>query len=383
MRKIKRTMVSACIGMLAFGAATSQSLAETVKVGGILSISGPAAAFGVPERDIIDILAKNLNDKGGINGKKVEMVFCDDQTNPTEAARCASELIRQHKVTAIIGSTTGSGTLALLPAAARAQVPVVAPVGTPTVTDKKQSFYPWAFRSSVSEKIILQGALEQGVLKKGHKRLAVMYQEDAFGKTGMEYAQEFAKEHGVEIVSTASAPLTAIDLTAAATKIRNSNPDVVLLQISIPTFGAAYVRAANQVGLKSDMVGTASLAQRSFLDAVGPAGEGVKIISAGNWDDPSKKLLELKGVLNAAGKEPKGFGELIGSSSFHLIEAAIGKVEGEVTGKKMRDALEKVCGLKNTFLEGEGCLSPDRHDAFQADSLIMLEIKNNKFRTIN
>lgn len=97
---------------------------------GIFSVSGPAASFGIPERDIVDVLVKRTNEKGGINGRKIEIIFCDDQTNPTESARCATKLVRQDGVLAIVGPTIGTGALALLPVAMRAHVPVVAPVGT-------------------------------------------------------------------------------------------------------------------------------------------------------------------------------------------------------------------------------------------------------------
>ncbi|QDZ03419.1 ABC transporter substrate-binding protein [Nitratireductor mangrovi] len=355
---------------------------ETIKVGGIFSVTGPAAPFGVPERDIVQILADNLNSEGGIDSKKFEIIMCDDQTNPTEAARCATRLIRQDGVQAIVGSTTGTGTLALMPVAAKAEVPVLAPVGTISVTDKSHDFWPWVFRVAPTDRVILSGIMERGVFAPGHKRFAIMYQEDAYGEAGMEYASELSQEHDIEVVAAVGAPLSAIDLTAAATKIRNAEPDVVLLQTSAPALGAAFVRAAKQVGLEAPIIGSGSLNQQPFIDAAGDAGEGVQVVSMGNWNDPSERQKELGEVLAAAGKEPKGYGELLGSTGFMALAEAVRRVEGDVTGAAIRDALETICDFEGTYLDGKLCYSKEQHEGIAEDSLITVEIRNGEFITV-
>lgn len=381
---MKKFIISACTSVLALGLAVSGGAAqETVKIGGIFSVSGPAAPFGIPERDIVEILAKSTNEEGGINGKKIEIIFCDDQTNPTESARCATKLIRQDGVSAIIGSTIGTGTLALMPVAMRAEVPVLAPVGTISVTDKEHAFWPWVFRIAPTDKVILSGIMERGVFKPGHKRFAVMYQEDAYGEAGMEYATKLSKEHDIEMVAAVAAPLTAIDLTAAATTIRNADPDVVLLQTSAPALGAAFVRAAKQVGLDAPIIGSGSLNQKPFIEAAGAAGEGVQVVSMGNWDDPSEKQKALGEILKAAGKEPKGYGELLSSTGYMAVTEAIRRIEGDVTGAKIRDALETICDFEDTFIDGKLCYSEDQHEGIFEDSLITVEIRDGKFLTVD
>ncbi|HWK68125.1 MAG TPA: ABC transporter substrate-binding protein [Rhizobiaceae bacterium] len=362
--------------------ASDASADETVKIGGIYSLSGPAAPFGVPERDIVEALTAKVNAEGGINGKKVELVICDDQTNPTEAARCATRLIRQERVVAITGPTTGSGTLAAMPIAMNNKVPVLAPVGTITVTSKDNAFWPWIFRTAPSDTLIIDAVMERGVFRPGHKRIAIMYQEDAYGEAGMKQGKKLAEEHGVEVVAAVGAPLNAIDLTAAATNIRNSNPDVVLLKTSAPPLGAAFVRAAKQVGIEAPIIGTGSLNQRPFIDAVGPAGEGIQIVSIGNWDDPSDRQKTLGEVIIAAGKTPKGYAELIGSTGILAAFEAVRRVEGEVTGESVRAALETICDFRDTYLDGNLCYSPDQHEGVFQDTLITVEIHEGKFRTM-
>lgn len=381
---MKHIVLTAMAGAMSLAMlATGATAQETIKVGGIFSVTGPAAPFGVPERDIVQILADNLNSEGGIDGKKFEVIMCDDQTNPTESARCASKLIRQDGVVAIIGSTIGTGTLALMPAAQRAEVPVLAPVGTISVTDESNSFWPWVFRIAPTDKVILSGIMERGVFAPGHKRFAVMYQEDAYGEAGMDYARDLSEEHDIEVVAAVGAPLSAIDLTAAATNIRNADPDVVLLQTSAPALGAAFVRAAKQVGLEAPIIGSGSLNQKPFIDAAGTAGEGVQVVSMGNWNDPSDKQKKLGEILEAAGKEPKGYGELLASTGFMALAEAVRRIDGEITGSAIRDALETICDFDDTYIDGKLCYSKEQHEGIFEDSLITVEIRDGAFVTVD
>lgn len=375
---VKTTLLVAACGIAAQGHAQ-----EVVKVGVLLSLSGPAAPFGIPERDVVKILADKYNADGGINGRKLELVYHDDQTNPTESARGATKLIQQDKVQVIIGPTAGSAALAMLPIAAANQVPVLAPVGTISVTAKENNFFPWVFRTCTNDEILVAGAMEKGVFKAGYKKIAIMYQEDAYGKNSSAYATKLAKEKNVDVIATASAPGNAVDLTAAATRIRNANPDGVVLWTSSPAMGAAFMRAAKQVGLTAPVVGSGALLQRSFIDAAGGAAENVALVSIANWDDPSPKVANLGKLLRANGKTPSGFGELLTTSGIVALAEALKKVQGPVTGAKIRDALENVCDIENPYVDGRFCYNKSSHEGFGTDALTPVVVKDGKFKSMS
>jgi len=358
--------------------------ADTVKVGVLLSVSGPAAPFGIPERDIIKILADKYNAEGGINGHKLELIYHDDQSNPTEAARGATRLIRQDNVKVILGASIGSATLAMMPIAAQAKVPVVSPVSTQSVTSKDHPFFPWVFRTSTASAVTMQAMMQKVVFKPSIKKVAIMHQEDAYGKDEADLAQKMIKEHGgIDIVAIASAPLSATDLTASATRIRNADPDVVLLLTSAPAMGGAFVRAAEQANLKAPILGSLSLNQKPFVDAAGKAGEGVMSVSLGNWDDPSPKQQELGKLLQSAGKEPAGYAEIIGSTAIIALAEALRHVDGEVTGEKIRDQVENICGYMGTFADGQLCYSKDQHEAFGPETVNVVRLEGGKWKNVN
>ena len=353
---------------------------EPVKVGVLLSLSGPAAVFGLPERDAIMAIHKEIVAAGGVNGRRLDLVYFDDKTNPTEAARGATQLINDEKVVAIIGPGTGGGILAAGPIAERLKVPLLGPAGTVAITDKANSFYPWVFRVAINDMVGVRALLEAAV-KRGAKRIGVIYQEDAYGKFGNEFAQKLSTDLGFTVAESVSATYTATDLTAQATKLRNANVDAVFMQLSIASLGASFLKAANEVGLKPPFYANSGLAQKSFIDAAGPLGEGVQVLSIGNLAyDPTAPEQKLVALLVKNGHKPQGWGEIIGSNGLMTVVAALKAIDGPVSGQKMRDTIEGLCGFE-TYSMGKPCFSKDNHDGWQADALVLTTIRSGQFRS--
>lgn len=355
---------------------------DSVKVGVLLSLSGPAAAFGIPERDTIKLLADKHNATVGSAGRKLELVFHDEQTNPTESTRGATKLIQQDKVQVIIGPTIGSSALAIMPIAAANSIPVLTPVATIAVT-KEPSFFPWVFRICINDEVLVIAAMEKAIFKAGYKRIAIMFQEDAYGKGSTAFAEKLAKERGIEVVATVGAPANSVDLTAAATKIRNAKPDAVLVWSTGPGMAGAFLRGVAQVGLKVPVIASGALVQRAFIDSAAGAAEGVMLVGVVNWDEPSAKAANLGAILRAGGKTPTGFGELFSASAVVALIEALKKVQGPVTGQKIRDALDSMPNIENPYMDGQFGFSKANHEGFGADAVnTRMVISNGKFKTI-
>jgi branched-chain amino acid transport system substrate-binding protein len=381
-RPIKGVMTLVAAATLSMFAGTAHAM-DTVKAGVLLAISGPAAPFGIPERDIIKLLADKYNAEGGINGHKIELVYYDTQTNPTTAVRGTTQLIREDKVVVILGASTGTDTLASAPIAARAKVPMLSPVGTQSVTDLDHPFFPWEFRTAPRSAITIQAMLQKMVFKQNLKKVAIFYQEDAYGKDEADLAEAAIKHHGgIKIVAMVSGQMNATDLTAQATRIRNANPDIVLMLTSAPAMGGAFARGAELAGLKAPILGSLSIQQKPFVDAAGKAGEGIMSASLGNWDDPSPKQAELGKILAQGGKQPAGYAELLGSTAIVALAEALRHIDGPATGQKIRDALEKICGFSGTYADGTFCYTKDQHDGFGPDTVNFVKLHNGKWENV-
>lgn len=381
---MRLTMLRALAGGVAVAAAMVavpvRAQDAPVKIGAVLSLSGPAAVFGIPERDAIQAVVAKMNSttKGG---RKFEILLYDDKSNPTEATRAVNQAIND-KVVAIVGPSTGSGILASGPIAQRLSTPLIGPAGTLAVTDPKNEFFPWVFRAAPSDASGVRAIL-QDVAKGTAKKVGIFYQEDAYGKTGVDLAREVGPGLGLEIAETASAPYTATDLTAQATKLRNAGAQAVFLQISIAALGSSFVKAARQVGLSVPIYANAGLAQRSFAENVGAEVEGLRILSIGNLPyDPGPGEAELAKMLEANGKQPQGWGELVGTNALMAALGAVDKHAGkDITGTSMRDTLETLCDF-DKFSRGRVCYSAKDHDGWHEDALVITEIRNKQFRSV-
>jgi branched-chain amino acid transport system substrate-binding protein len=349
---------------------------EPLRIGLLLDLTGAAAPFGLPERDASKAIVDKINKDGGVGGRQIELATYDSSTSPTECARGATTLIREKRVTAILGGTTGSCTLAAAPVAAREKVPMLAPNGTIEITDKGKDFHPFVFRTATNDLLNTKEVFDQATAG-GAKRVGVFFQEDAYGQNTADYIDELAKKRGVNVVQKASAALTATDLTAQASRLRNANPEVVLMQVSSPKVGAAFVRAADQVGLKSQLWGGIGLAQRSFVQAAGPAGNGVKLLAFGNPYEPASQTQELLPLLPKPQLE--GFAELLATNGIMAVVHAAKKVDGDLDGQKLRDALASLCGV-TTYSAGELCYSKSQ-DGWGAGSLVKTVIQGGKLKT--
>jgi branched-chain amino acid transport system substrate-binding protein len=374
----RRTALAAAAGLATLGAwhpASAQGT-EPIKIGVLIALSGPAAAYGAEERRAVEAVVGQANAQGGIKGRKIELVVRDTKTNPTEAARLANQVIADDKVIAIIGATTGSETLAFADAAMRAQVPVFPMVGTPSVTDPEKPYSKWVYRMSVPLTTDLPASFNR-MVKDGKKRMAVFSEEDAYGQQGSSMAVELAKKNGIEVVENISAPKTATDLTTQATKIRNAKPDAVLLVTASTGSGGAFLRKLQQVGLNVPVYGMAGIVQKQIMTSGGSAADMLIAPALVNPDEPGP-LKELFALMKDHGGVD-GFGAVLGANAAAAVVEAL--KSGATTGAQVRDAMEKIGTIKG-YAAGPIKYSPSDHDSWGPETLFFVTVRDGKFKNL-
>jgi branched-chain amino acid transport system substrate-binding protein len=379
MKMTRRTALATAAGLSALSALRLASAQGSgpIKVGALIALSGPAAAYGAEERRAIEAVFNQVNAQGGIGGRKIEVVVRDTKTNPTEAARLANQVIADDKVIAIIGATTGSETLAFADAAMRAQVPVFPMVGTPSVTDPDKPYSKWVYRMSVPLATDLPASFNR-MVKDGKKRMAIFSEEDAYGQQGSVMAVELAKKHGgVEVVENISAPKTATDLTTQATKIRNAKPDAVLLVTASTGSGGAFLRKLQQVGLNVPVYGMAGIVQKQIITSGGNAAEMLIAPALVNPDEPGP-LKELFALMKDNGGVD-GFGAVLGANAAAAVVEAL--KSGATTGAQVRDAMEKIGTIKG-YAAGPIKYSPADHDSWGPETLFFVTVRDGKFKNL-
>lgn len=350
---------------------------EPIKLGMIQSLTGPGASFGNAMRNAAEARVKDYNANGGVLGRQIELVVLDDATDPTKSAQQATELIAQ-KVPAILGASTSSTTLSFLPIAAQAKIPTMAIAAAPAILDKKQPYYDWTWRAVTDDSELIP-AIVQRVADLGHKKVAVFAQDDAYGKFGTKLIQSLAKEKGLEVTDVASAALTATDVLPQATRLRDSKPDAVIVQVTSVGLTSNFLRASADVGITVPKFGGIGAAQQALIEASGGAAEG---LVTPNLLDPAKlspSQDKLYKAIEAAGGKPQyGFADLNGASSVDLVVAAIKKA-GKAEGQAINDALNSGVEDPSVILSPLS-VSADDHAAVPVpDALVWTVVKDGKW----
>jgi branched-chain amino acid transport system substrate-binding protein len=350
---------------------------DPIKIGVLIALSGPAAAYGASERRAIEAVTEKVNSEGGISGRKIELIVRDTKTNPTEAARLANQVIADDRVIAIIGATTGSETLAFADVAMQAKVPLFPMVGTQSVTDPAQPFAKWVFRMSTPLTTDLTASFNR-LVKDGKKRLAVFSEEDAYGQQGAAMVSALAKKHGgIEIVENISAPKAATDFTTQATKIRNANPDAIFLATASTGSAGAFLRKVQQVGLDVPVYGLAGIVQKQILTSGGKAAEMLIAPGLVNPDEPGPLVNLFDLMKNHGGVD--GFGALLGANAMSTVVA--GLKTGAADGASLRDAVEKLGPIKG-YAAGPIQFTATDHDSWGPETVFFVTVRDGRFKNL-
>jgi branched-chain amino acid transport system substrate-binding protein len=354
----------------------AQTSATPIKIGAILALSGPAASYGAAERRGIEAVVAKVNAEGGIGGRKIEAVIRDSKTNPTEAARVANQMIADDGVVAIVGGTTTSETMAFAEPAMRAKVPLLPLIGAQSVTDPKYPAFKWVFRMSVGLATDLTMSMER-LVKDGHKRIVLFYQEDAYGEQAAGIVKEFAKTNGVEIADTVSAGAATTDLTTQATRIRAAKPTAIFMATSFTGLGGGIVRKLDQLGVNVPAYSLVAIVQRQFIETAGRGAEMLIAPALVNPDEvgPLQPLFDL--MKDHGGVD--GFGPLLGANATIAIVEALKK--GATDGDSIRNTLETMGPIKG-YGAGPIVYTATDHDGWKKDIIFFVTVKDGKFKNL-
>jgi len=356
--------------------------ADPIKVGAILSVTGPASFLGAPESKTIQMMAEELNAKGGIGGQKIELIIKDSGGSPEKALSFAKQLIEEDKVLAIIGPSTSGETMqikglceeqkTLLISCAAAEV-IVNPVAK------------WVFKTPQKDSdAVLK--IFQHMKSKGIAKVGVLSSNTGFGKAGKEQLEKLAPAHGLQIAASEVYDKAATDLTAEVTKMKAAGVQAIV-NWSIEPAQALVIKNARQIGLTLPIYQSHGFGNINYAKAAGAAAEGVifpagRLLVADGLSDkhPQKQLLVAykKGYEARFKEDVSTFGGH-GYDAFLMLTEAIQKA-GSAEPGKVRDALETLTGLVGTA--GIFKLSAADHNGLDVEAFELLTVKDGRFVTL-
>ena len=377
MKSMVRVAVAALL--LCAGAALAQ-----VKVGASLSLTGPAASLGIPERDTINLLPKE------IAGQKIEYILLDDASDTTTAVKNARRLVSDDKVDLILGPSITPSSLAILDVIAEGGTPVISLASSARIIQPMDAKRTWMFKTPQTDVQMASGIMEHAAAR-GVKSVAYIGQADAMGEAFHAEVAKQAQAQGIEVVASERFNPRDTSVTGQVLKIIAAKPDAVVIGAA-GTPAAMPPKALVERGYKGTIYHNHGTGNMDFLRLCGKDCEGTflpasPVLVAAQLPDshPAKKVaLDYTRRFEAA----NGAGTVTAFGSYAwdaglLLQQAIpvalkaGKPGTPEFRKALRDALEKIKGL--SVSNGIVNMTPEDHLGLDNRARVMVKITGGRW----
>jgi len=364
--------------VLAVSCALPAFAGESIKLGAILAETGPASFLGAPEAKTLRMLVEDINAKGGINGKKIELIIKDTGADPQKAVSFAKQLIDEEKVFAIIGPSTSGETMQIKNIAEEGKTILLSCAAAEVIVNPIARY---VFKVAPSDRFAVEMIFHQ-MKKMGVTRIGLLSSNTGFGKAGKEQVERLASEHGIQILVSEVYDKSATDLTAEVTKLKAAHVQAVL-NWSIEPAQAIVIKNVRQIGLAVPVFQSHGFANIQYAKAAGAAAEGVlfpasRLIVA----DVLESKHPQKSVVMGYKKAYEGkFKEDVSTFGGHGYDALMILVralkEKGADREKVRSAIESMKGFIGTA--GTFTFSSTDHNGLDINAFAMLTVKNGKF----
>jgi branched-chain amino acid transport system substrate-binding protein len=265
------TLLLALVGVGALAAALLADAQAPIKIGVIEPLSGAVAASGSYVRMGAEIARDWINARGGINGRKVELIIEDNKSDPKEAASAAEKLIVRDKVPAIMGAWGSSMTLAAMPKLEEYGVPMVVETSSAATITKRGN--PWIFRISPPSEMEALG-LEQYVERLGVRRADFLAVNTDWGRGAIGAFGDMLKKKGVAVGAAEFMDQAATDMSAQLTKIKGTGGDTLFLTTAVEQITLVLKQAQEQRLARRVVTTGGSSSPTQLIKQAGPAAEG-------------------------------------------------------------------------------------------------------------
>lgn len=358
---------------------TAGAAEEPIRIGSVLSTTGPAAFLGDPEEKTLKLYVERINAQGGVNGRKLELVIYDDGGDSTKANLFTKRLIQQDKVDFIIGGSTTGSTMAMLPQIEAAKVPFLSMGAASVIVEPVR---PYTFKLPHSDRMAAQKVLED-MKKRGVTRFALLSDTGGFGKGGRTETTKAAEAMGMTIVSDQNYGEKDTDITPQLQKIKSSDAQAIFV-FGTGQAPAIVARNYRQLGLAVPLYMSHGQASMEFVKLAGEASEGVRMPSPALLvadklpdSDPQKKVgSDYKRVYEERYKIDVS---TFGAYAYDALQISLLAIKqaGSADKEKVRAALEQT---KNYYgVNGIYTMTASDHMGLDQQAFRMTEIKNGAF----
>ena len=333
--------------VLVAGLAGSAALAEDgvtdgkIIFGQVAALTGPAQDLGQGMRQGILAAFGEANRSGGVNGRILELKSRDDGYEPEKTVEATKASLEEDKVFALIGAVGTPTSKAGQPIATGAKVPFIGPFTGAEFLRNPYNRYVVNLRSSYFEET--EAWIDHLTKDLGISRIAILYQDDAFGLTGLEGVQKAMAKRNISLVASGSFRRNTVAIKSALLDIMKAQPEAVVTVAPYKPV-AQFVRVAHQVQLHALFVAISFVGSDSLAKELGSAGTGVIVsqVVPSPWDASLPVIAAYQRAIGETDPNAKpGFVSLEGYLVGRLAVEALKRIKGEMTREALLDAINE------------------------------------------
>jgi len=382
MRRLAIMLLAATALVPAGGVAQAQ-----VKIGVTISMTGPAASLGVPQRNSIALMPSEIAEQ------KVEYIVLDDGADSTKAVANARKLIDENNVDALVGSSTTPASLAMIDVAAEKKVPMISLAASARLIGPMDAQRHWVFKTPQNDSLMAD-AIADHMARNGVKTVGFIGFNDAYGDGWLTEATRAFAAHGITLVATEKFARTDTSVTGQVLKLIAAKPDAVLIA-GAGTPAALPQKALHDRNYAGKYYQTHGIANMDFLRVGGRDVEGTVLpvgpvlVAAQLPDDNPIKAVALDYVRKYEAANGPGSVATFGAHAIDagmMLQAAIpialksAKPGTPEFRAALRDALESSKELVLTH--GISTMSPQDHNGFDQRARVMVTIAGGAWKLL-
>jgi ABC-type branched-subunit amino acid transport system substrate-binding protein len=315
--------------------------ADKIVFGQAAALEGPASALGQGMKTGLEAAFAEINKAGGVKGRKLELRSIDDSYEPTRSIEAVKKLIEEDKVFAVAGPVGTPTSAAVQPIATAAGVPFI---GAFTGAEfLREPYKPLVMNIRASYFQETEAMVEHLTKDLGATRIAIMYQDDAFGQAGLAGVRKALEKRQMQLAGEGTFERNTVAVKAALLAVKKAEPQAVVM-ISPYKPAAEFIKLAKQIRFDPTFVNISFVGSDALAKELGPAGAGVVITQVVPFPkDVSVPVVgRYQAALKASAPDAQpGFVSLEGYLVGRAIVAALEKVDGEPTRQAMVDAVQK------------------------------------------
>ena len=376
--------LKALVAGVVLGWSMSGMAAEPIKIGVDGPLTGGSSSMGVSMRDGVKLAVAEINAKGGLLGRPLQLVERDDEAKNERGVQVSQELINKEKVVATLGYANTGVALASQRFYQEAKIPVINNVATGSIVTKQFTDQPdnYVFRNAAHDSIQAPMIVDEAVTRRGFRKPAILADSTNYGQLGREDLEKALASKGVKPVTEEKFNIGDVDMTAQLLKAKEAGADVVLTYGIGPEL-AQIANGMTKLGWKVPIVGSWTLSMANYIDNAGPGGEGARMPQTFIQEPTTPKrqsfiISYLKTFAPKNNRMDSPVSAAQGYDSVYLLAAAI-KQAGATDGPKIKEALENlktpVDGVVTTYNKP---FSKGDHEAITANIPVFGEVKGNR-----